>query len=49
MPLLDLLTDEHLPEMREKAALLAQIPGDKRALFIARELKGLVAIRVSAT
>jgi len=41
--LLDLWDDPAVPTIKEKLALLLQIPGDKRALFMAHELKKLMA------
>src|ERR1700690_3643601 len=43
LPLVDLLTDEDAAGIKEKAQLLLQIPGDKRAMFIAHELKGMLS------
>lgn len=42
LELLDLLPDEEQPLLKEKAQLLLQIPGEKRALFIAHEFKGML-------
>jgi hypothetical protein len=42
LQLLDMLDDPAVDTMREKAALIAQIPSEKRALFIAHELKKLI-------
>jgi FliG middle domain len=43
LSLLDYWDDPVVPTIKEKAAMLAQIPGDKRAMFIAVELKKLVS------
>jgi flagellar motor switch protein FliG len=43
LPALDFLTDDEQGAIKEKAQALLQIPGDKRALFIAHEFKGLMA------
>ncbi len=43
LPLVDLLSDEDAAGIKEKAQLLLQIPGDKRAMFIAHEFKGMLS------
>ncbi len=43
LALLDSLDDPAVPTIKEKAALVLQIPGEKRAMFIALELKKLIA------
>ncbi len=40
LDLIDLLPDEEHAVLKEKAQLLLQIPGEKRALFIAHEFRG---------
>lgn len=43
LPVLDLMSAEEAGAIKEKANMLLQIPGDKRAMFIAHEFKGLMA------
>lgn len=42
LDLIDLLPDEEHAVLKEKAQLLLQIPGEKRALFIAHEFRGML-------
>ena len=42
LDLLDLLDDPNIAVIKEKAGLVQQIPSEKRALFIAHELKKLI-------
>lgn len=43
LPLLDMLDDPGVNDIKEKAGLVGQIPSEKRALFIAHELKKLMS------